>query len=190
MKFKMDKTIVWSKQHVNVLNELQETGRYIAKKEYIKKDLKEHANLVLEVYNWYVDKASKSIKRPKDAEYPIWVSLSKEATMLPSKDTVILELELDPKIIMPVNINKWGTILNYSYIPKDEKDSKRHKEILKVYGTDDAQAYMSQFYPGIKKEIVKSWDLLFDDSVVIDKNKEKYGTIWEVRSEWIANVIQ
>lgn len=186
----MDKIIVWSKQHINVLNELQETGIYKAKKEYIKKDLQEHAELVLEVYDWFIRKADKMNKKPEETVYPIWVSFSREATMLPSDKTVILELELNPKDIIPVNINKWGTILNYSYIPKDDQDEKRHKELLKLYRTDDAQAYMSQFYPEVKNEIVDSWDLLFDNSVIIDKNVEKYGIIWEVKREWIVNVVQ
>ena len=49
---------------------------------------------------------------------------------------------------------------------------------------------MSQFYPEVKNEIVDSWDLLFDNSVIIDKNVEKYGIIWEVKREWIVNVVQ
>lgn len=186
----MEKIIVWSKQHKSVWEELKRTGRYTAKRGYIKKDLEEHADLVLEVYDWYVKKVSKKYPKPEDAEYPVWVSMIHEATMLPSEGTVILELEIDKEDIMPVNISKWGTILNYSYLAKDEKDSIRHKELLKAYRTTDAKAYMTQFYPEIKNEIIKSWDLLFDDSILINKNNEKYGTIWEVRKEWIKNVIE
>ena len=58
-----------------------------------------------------------------------------------------------------------------------------------MYGVDDAKAYMSQFYPMIKKEIVASWDRLFDDQVKLG-NDLKYGTIWEVRKEWVTNVIK
>ena len=47
-------------------------------------------------------------------------------------------------------------ILNYSYIPADEDDAKRHKQLLADYGVSDAQAYMSRFYPQIKMEIMSS----------------------------------
>ena len=38
--------------------------------------------------------------------------------MLPSPGAVILELTLEPDRITSVNIEKWGSILNYSYIPR------------------------------------------------------------------------
>ena len=185
----MEKIVVWTKQHVNVLNELQVKGRYIAKKEYIVKELQEHTDLVLEVYDWYVRRASDFHSKPVDVEYPIWVSLSQEATMLQSKNTVIMTIELEPELIMPVNIDKWGMILNYSYIPCSNEDAKKHKQLLNEYGTTDTQAYMSQFYPIIKREIITSWERLFDDSIIIN-NEEKYGTIWELKREWVVNVIQ
>lgn len=109
--------------------------------------------------------------------------------MLPSEGTVIMELTLDPSRITSVNIEKWGAILNYSYIPADEKDAKRHHELLEQYGISDAKAYMSQFYPQIKREIVLSWDRLFDDSIILG-NDSKYGNIWEIRKEWVTKVIE
>ena len=50
----MEQIKVWTKQHENVLKELNENGRYIARREYIRSDLQEHAGLVLEVYDWLV----------------------------------------------------------------------------------------------------------------------------------------
>ena len=47
----MSNITVWTKQHENVLKELETSGRYIAKQEYIRMDLKE----------------------PADVEYPVWV---------------------------------------------------------------------------------------------------------------------
>lgn len=186
----MDKIKVWTKQNQNVLKELEKTGRYTAKQEYILKDLDEHAHLVLEVYDWLVKNAPNASQRPYDAEYPIWVSLKKEATMLPSLGTVILELEVDPSLVTMVNINKWGAILNYSYIPTDEQDAENHRQLLEQYGvSSDTKAYMSHFYPQIKRKIIASWNRLFDDSIILG-NDERYGIIWEVRKEWITHIIR
>lgn len=80
--------------------------------------------------------------------------------MLPEKGRVILELEIEESLITRVNFTKWGMILNYSYIPADKADEKRHKELLEAYGVSDTQAYMSQFYPEIKREIRESWKRL------------------------------
>ena len=183
----MTKIKVWTKQHKSVLETLERTGRYTAKKEFIAMDIKEHANLVIEVYDWLVSHGPKASEKPADVEYPVWVSFAQEATMLPSDDFVSLELTIDPDIITSVNIAKWGAILNYSYIPVDEADAKRHQQLLKDYGTNDPKAYMTSFYPMIKREIVESWDRLFDDSVQLG-NELKYGNIWEIRKEWITQV--
>lgn len=48
---------------------------------------------------------------------------------------------------------------------------------------------MSQFYPEIKREIVDSWSRLFDDSIILG-SEAKYGTIWEVKGEWVTSVTQ
>lgn len=181
---------VWTKQNRAVLQELEDTGRYIAKREYILKDLEEHSDLVLEVYDWLVKNNPKSSIKPLDVEYPIWLSFKKETTMLPSYNTIILELEIDSSLITMININKWGKMLNYSYIPEDKEDAIRHRKLLKEYGvSSDAQVYMSQFYPQLKREITNSWFRLFDDSIVIEDNS-MYGNIWEVKKEWIKKVIQ
>ena len=185
----MGKISVWTKQHENVLKILESEGRYIAKREYIVMDLQEHANLVLEAYEWLVKNGPDAKNRPEDVEFPVWVSFEKEATMMPSEGTVILELEVEESWITHVNIAKWGTILNYGYIPVDEKDATRHRQLLKDYGTNDAKAYMSQFYPQIKREIRESWNRLFDPSILVG-NTSEYGNLWEVKKEWVKQVIQ
>ena len=69
-----------------------------------------------------------------------------------------------------------------SYIPADEHDAKRHRQLLEQYGVSNAKAYMAQFYPQIKREIIASWTRLFDDSILLGSD-EKYGIIWEVKKE-------
>ena len=169
----MAKITVWSKQHENVWKVLQETGRYTVKREYIIKDLKEHSELVLDTYEWLVKNGPDYGNKPADVEFPVWVSFRQDATMLPEKGRVILELDIEESLI----------------IPADKADEKRHKELLEAYGVSDTQAYMSQFYPEIKREIRESWKRLFDDDIQIGSDG-CYGNIWEVRREWVKNVIQ
>lgn len=185
----MSQIKVWTRQHKSVLDKVMNNGRYIARKEYIQMDLQEHASLVLSVYDWLVQNGPDAANRPADVTYPVWVSFDEEATMLSGEEGVVLELTIEEEWITPINIAKWGAILNYSYIPVDEQDAKRHRELLEMYGTDDVKAYMTQFYPMIKKEIVQSWSRLFDENVKLG-NDLKYGTIWEIRKEWVTKVVQ
>lgn len=185
----MSKITVWTKQNRAILKELEETGRHVCKKEYVAKENGEDTHFILEVYNWLAKHTTNRHLKPDDAAYPVWVSTSRSATMLPDDNSVILELSIDPEMLAKVNICKWSTILNYAYIPSDEKDSKRHQELLSQYGVGDAKAYMTPFYPEIKREIIASWDRLFDESISLG-NDFYYGNIWEIRKEWIREIIQ
>lgn len=185
----MARVTVWTKQHESVAETLKRTGRYTAKRDFVIKDLQEHAALVLEVYDWLTAHTPNARLRPADAEYPIWVSPAHDAVMLPSPHTVILELSVDPALITKVNIGKWGAMLNYAYIPSDAADAKRHKKLLEACGVSDAKAFMSRFYPQIKQEIEESWDRLFDDSILLD-NDSYYGNLWEVRQEWVTRILR
>lgn len=182
-----EKIRVWTKQHENVWKILKEKGRFIQQERYVSGDLGEHAELMRESIRWLAQNSPDLKNKPADVTYPIWVSFLKDATMLKEPGTVILELELDPGIITHVNIEKWGTILNYSYIPADTADAARHHALLAAYGVSDTKAYMTQFYPEIKREIRDSWKRLFDPSILIGSDLD-YGIIWELRKEWVREV--
>jgi len=181
----MAEITMWTKQHISVLDALEATGRYTARRQGISLDMEDTAPLVLEAYDWLVRRHPRAAERPEDAEYPVWLSYAEGATMLSSPGSAILELRLEEGLITPINIAKWGAILNYSYIPADDKDARRHQELLAAYRTSDAQAFMSRFYPDIKREIVQSWDRLFDGSIKLG-NDYCYGLVWELRREWIV----
>ena len=58
-----------------------------------------------------------------------------------------------------------------------------------TWESGDAQAYMSRFYPELKREIRESWKRLFDPSIILGNDME-YGTIWEIRREWVTGVTE
>ena len=180
---------VWTRQNKKILEDLEKHGRYIAKKSYILTDMEDTAPVMLVAYDWLARHSPTAHLRPADAEYLIWVSYAREAAMVPDDKTVVLELSVDPELLAPVNINKWGTILNYSYIPRDETDAERHRRLLELYGVSDTKAFMTPFYPEIKKEILDSWERLFDPDILLGSRSE-YGTIWEVKREWVKHIIR
>lgn len=174
----------WTKQHKSVYDTLMNSGRYTAKRDFVYKEVEDGADIMLKVYDWLTANHPLKAIRPADAECPIWLSVSHDTAMLPDKDRVIMELEIDPALVYGVNIAKWGCILNYGYIPKDEADKLRHRKLLSDYGTSDAKAMMTPFYPEIQREITESWQRLFDSGVSMGSDAY-YGTTWELKKEWI-----
>ena len=185
----MEKITVYTKQRKEILEELDNKGCHVTTADHVAVEWKEDTKIVLEVYDWLVKNSPSCEWKPDYAVYPVWVSLSREATMLLDDKSVVLELSVDPLLITKINIFKWGKILNYSYIPKAEKDARTHMEKLELYGISDMKAFMTPFYPDIKREIVDSWKRLFDESVTLG-NEECYGIMWEIRKEWVVNIIE
>lgn len=179
---------VWTKQHRGILEVLERCGRYIVKREYIEEKMEEHADLYTEVYAWYAHRAAEVVPKPDDVLYPIWVSLDEAEVIGGGGDAVLLELDVPREELIVLDIDKWGLIVNYMYIPRDEADREDHEKMLASYRLDDTEAYMSPFYPSVKSKIRKSWDRLFDDSVVM--SPVKVGTLWEVKREWIVKITE
>ena len=177
---------VWTKQNLQVLEALQQTGRHVAKKDFILRN--DDSALMKPCYDWLVQ-ALPQQSRPADADYPIWLSFRADATMLPTPGCVILELEIDEALITRLNVAKWGAINNFSYLPADEADLRRHRRLLKEYGISDAKACMSRFYPELRAEIEASWSRVFDDRVKLG-NDLAYGLVWEVRESWIRSILR
>lgn len=182
-------TRVWTKQHVAVLEQLKSDGRYVAKRKFVQNDLDGDAELMAVAYDYLVKFHPHLDLKPADAEVPVWLSFSLDATMQATPECAILELEIPSELITEINIAKWGKVLNYSYIPADDDDLKAHREKMAQYRVGDAEAVMSRFYPELRAEITDSWKRLFDDNVKVG-NDLAYGLVWEVKLEWLQSVQQ
>ena len=82
-----------------------------------------------------------------------------------------------------------GHIFKLRIYSKDENDLRRHRQLLDDYGISDVKAVISQFYPQIKREIQNSWERLFDDTILMGSDA-KYGNVWELKREWLTDVIR
>ena len=179
-------TEVWTKQHVRVAEQLKIDGQFFAKRKFIQNDLGSDAEMMAFVYDELVKNHPKLNDKPKEAEVPVWLSFSFEATMQATPNFVILHLDVPDSEITKINIAKWGQMLNYGYIPINENDEARHRELMQNYGVDDAKAVMTQFYPELKREIIESWSRLFDDSVKLGSDAS-YGLVWQLKKEWVMS---
>ena len=179
---------VWTKQNAAVLEQLEKNGRFIADERYIRRELDDTADIMLFIYRWLADHMDPACERPDDVLFPIWVSFEKEATMMPEPGYVVLELSVHSDLITKIDIAKWTRITNYSYIPLDKDDEAEHNRCLREQGTDNVRAVMTCFWPQLRKKIIDSWERLFDESISLGGNSA-YGLMWEVRKEWIRNVV-
>ena len=87
----MGKIKVWTRQHKSVLEKVQENGRYIAKRDYIYMDLKEHARLVLEVYDWLVKNSPNAGDKPEDVKNAESIVFGNDSAEQSAKDYYLMK---------------------------------------------------------------------------------------------------
>lgn len=185
------KVRLWTRQHKNILDELDKHGVYRVKKEYITEKMDTMSNYYLDLYEWYGRNADKIVPRPEGVIYPIWLSTSSDMMLQPVEDTVILEVEVDRKDVIYTDMGRWGYVVNYFYLPIDQEDEQRHNEELEKYGINNESSLISgdkgNFYPLLKNKIIKSWERLFEPFE--DTGQVVQATIWEIKKEWVKDII-
>ena len=183
-----EKITLWTSQRRIVLSTINEKGIYHVKKEFIDKKYGDVANIFFEAYTWFVDKAEQLATKPQGAEYPIWLFTDLKYVDH-QRDCCILEISVDRKEALIFDQMKQNRILNLSYIPKDKKDAQEFTELLERYAIhNETDAYMKSYYPHLKAMIKKSWNRLFDNSIILSESKQ--ASLWEIRKEWIRNIYE
>lgn len=180
---------LWTRQVPQVWEELEKTGVYRVKEEYIRKKNDTIADYYLELYRWYTKEARKHIEIPEELQYPVWLCVSEETMLQPTANTVILKIEVPKDKVMICNMEAWGYVVNYWYVPLDDKDEEEHNAELKRYGVQEDELIRTSkgnFYPLLKKKIVDSWGRVF--TMPPANNNDAVATIWEIRREWVKEV--
>ena len=173
------------------LEELQTNGIYRVREEHIRLKNQAITDYYLELYQWYSRQAAKLVPLPEGALYPIWLFLKEEEKLPAIAGTVVLTLAVPREQLVITEVERWGYRVNYMYIPLDAEDEKEHEAELKKYGIGNETALIQtskgNFYPLLKRKIIKSWQRLFepprDSALVVTQ-----GTVWELRREWLQGV--
>lgn len=180
---------LWTRQVSEILDEIKECGVYKVKEEYIRKKNDTISDYYLKLYKWFTDEAKKYVD--VKGEYPIWLSVADEFRLRPVEGTVTLRLRVPSKEVLLCNYDAWGYTVNYFYVPLDEADKARHREELTKNGlvSDDELFLTSKgnFYPLLKREVVKSWERIFTLKPT-DLKACLVAVTWEIKKEWIEEV--
>ena len=189
-----DTVTAWTRQNCAILGVLSSRGRYTVRESYITDKFDDMAPGVLELYRFLAREREKKLSRPRDVTYPIWLTLNGTTRMRAFEGEPVLVLEIPEERIVPIDNQKWEQMINFRYIPADEEDRRNHRTVLQRFSLhDDSQAYMSHFYPHLKRKIQSSWRRIFDDSVRMGGSGEAVGSFdalcWEIEQAWVHEVI-
>jgi hypothetical protein len=185
---KATKIKVWTAQSQIVLDTIEKNRVYHVKRAFILKKYRELSKLFLDPYDWFIKQAAKRITPPPEAEYPVWAYCDAKMISNYGPGDRIVELDVPVDQALFFNQGKWLRILNLSYIPENPNDEQNFKKKISTQGLQHpSQAYTNHFYPQLKKEIIASWERLFDESIRL--SADDMCALWEIRKEWITKIM-
>lgn len=186
------KTLLFTSQDERSLKVLEEKGRFINRKIYIKEHMEDISPLILMCYDWFVDAAKERVRKPDDVEYQIWCSVSARNCMRPYEGEVAYVLEVPNEEIIYFDGLKWDYVLNLHYVPTNDDDLEKYRAEIKAKGYKNSfefiQGRYARQYPLEEKRIKDSWVRVFDvDSWNIFGVQ---ANIWEIKKEWIKHIVR
>ena len=161
MKDDENMVTVWTAKEAVVMEAIERDGVSYVKKEYLDKKYCETAWIFKTAYEFFVKEAEKRVSKPDEAESPVWV-FKDERNVFKSSGAMLLKLSVPKEEIIFFDLRDWNKILNLGYLGAEE-ETARFAQKLKTQGVKDVlEIFKSPFYPLLKRELVESWNKLFD----------------------------
>lgn len=185
------KTITaWTRQVAQVQDEIEQTGTYRVREEYVREKNGSISDYYLELYRWLTEGCRSRMDIPADAKYPVWLALTQAQKLGPAPGTITLTLEIPEDKIFILDYDRWGYRVNDMYIPLNDADEDKHNKELLAQGISNESLLFrtdkGNFYPALKSKISRSWQRVFEPS---DQDLDHcVGVVWEILPEWITEV--
>ena len=190
-QLEIENVTLWTRQHVDSLDQIKKHGVYRVKKEYIEEQFEDIAPYYLSLYSWFTEKAEQMVPKPAGVQFPVWCSISEDYMLRPIEGTVVYVLEVMQNEVLYFDSIKWDWVLNHLYIPKDEEDMIRYRKELKQKGFKDSHSFIdgkyAASYPLERQEVMDSWMRIFDIQEWHPLRVQ--ANIWEIREGQIKDII-
>jgi hypothetical protein len=181
---------LWSFQTEEAVQELQQTGYLIGRREFIETDF-------IPAYDWLRQQMIHKIGPPPvPDQYPMWAWYQHPGSDLevsqhfPPSPRVRVDLEIDPKDVVLSDFISWHYVLNYWYLSNSETDHNRFEQELHRHNLDyhRTKPLPDPQYHGM---IEQSWNKIFDINYVTDTPPERksiQATFWKLTIDHVREV--
>lgn len=185
---------LYTAQSEAVVQNIKENGVHYAKKEYIRQKYGEVAQVFLEAYHWYTEHASTIVPKPPEAESGIW-TFADCNYLEQHAGSSLLKLSVPIQEAVFFRMSDWNKILNYRYMGTEQQEADFRQKLSRYGIRYESDVYTSPFYPQLKRELVKSWDNLFQYHPQVQSGKmlsfpDMQAALWRICDGWIISCVK
>jgi hypothetical protein len=101
---------VWTRQVPQVWEEIQTTGRYLVREEYVRAKNLEISDYYIGLYRWLTEMLRSRIDMPADAKFPVWLALTEEQRLPLAPNTISLTLNIPDEHLYLLEISRFELV--------------------------------------------------------------------------------
>ena len=170
-----------------VLDAIERDGFSRVKREYVQRKYGDGSWVFQQAYSFFAQHAPRYVAPPVGAESGIWC-FADWRLALAGAGCSLIELSVPRESAVLFDSRVWNRMLNLEYIGADEADEAAFARKIAGMGLKGtAEAFSTAFYPLVKREILASWQRLFDSAEGCPDAYIEAG-LWELRREWIVSI--
>ncbi len=193
--------ILWTIQNYEVWEELQKTGKFCPKLDYVE-------DIFIPSYKWLIEQMEMRLKnKPLNAETPLWAwyQWNNEKKKKPDlrykrhlpygSKGILLTCDIADDQVLLSDFHLWHYVLNYWYLPLNKDDAELfEKDLINQGLTPNMKPIPEKVY---HKRIVESWERIFDLALEDNegystekskKDKSIQATFWELDINQVKDI--
>ena len=183
-----DETIIlYTAQTQVVLDAIERDGVSRVKRAYIQKKYGDEAWVFQQAYSFFAEHAGRYVPKPDGAESGIWCFRDWHLAVAGTGCSLI-ELEVPRACAVLFDSRVWNRMLNLQFVGSNDAEERAFEQRIANMGLkSSADAFATAFYPTVKRDILQSWQRLFDSARDCPDSYVQAG-LWELRREWVKSV--
>lgn len=168
---------LWTVQSDEVWNLLNRDGQTIVKKAYIQEKYGDAAWSFLIAYDYMARKLAEKTAALAGAESPVWMFANPKWT-----GGFAVPMEVPEEEVLLFDLRKWYRVLSLSYVGTEQEEKQYDAQLRRMGIRDSSEVFSSPFYPLQKRQIMASWERIFD----LPEDRQFYqAACWQLKKEWI-----
>jgi len=168
---------------------LDRDGVCFSREEYVARKYAESGPIFLTAYRWFVREAAKLVPPPPGGEFPYWAFRDLYSVEGSGDDVLALDVPVEEAVFF--DLYDWNKIVQLRFIGENEAAERAFRRELRNRGLTENQVMLTDFYPELKAETLKSWQRLFRRHEAIRAGDLTgvggvQAALWQIKKAWIA----